>query len=131
MKYVLMPFVAWVAAGCLKFLINTVRSGKLAFNLIGYGGFPSTHTTVASSVAFLAGFTEGFDTPIFSIGLGFLIIVIIDAHGLRHVGSQAKVLNRLQDFENLRERMGHTYFEIAGGIIFGALLAVIFANTNF
>ena len=53
MKYILLPFFAWVIAGGTKFLINTVRFGKDSRSLIGYGGFPSTHTTIISSVVFL------------------------------------------------------------------------------
>jgi len=119
-----MPFLAWFVAGCLKFLINYLRFGRKAKSLIGYGGFPSTHTTIMSSVVFLAGFKEGFTTPVFSVGLGVLLVVVIDAHGLRRkVGEQAKVLNELQNEKFLRESMGHSWWEIVGGVILGILLA--------
>ena len=77
MKYILLPFVAWVLAGCTKFAVNYLRHGAQAKRLIGYGGFPSTHTTVLSSVVFFAGFNEGFCTSVFSIGLGALLILIM------------------------------------------------------
>lgn len=124
MVYVLMPFFAWCVAGFVKYVINYIRFGKEAKALIGYGGFPSTHTTIMSSVVFLTGFREGFATPLFSLGLGALLILVIDAHGLRRkVGEQAKMLNRLQGENVLRERMGHSWGEIAGGIVLGVLLA--------
>ena len=130
MKYILLPFFAWVIAGGTKFLINTVRFGRDSRSLIGYGGFPSTHTTVLSSVVFFAGFQLGWQSPVFTLGLGALVILIIDAHGLRRkVGEQAAVLNRLQqkvDPEHvilLRERMGHAWLEIGGGLILGASLS--------
>ena len=124
--YIFMPFLAWGVAGCLKFVINYLRFGRNAKTLIGYGGFPSTHTTILSSVVFLAGFKEGFATSVFSLGLGSLLILVIDAHGLRRkVGEQAKVLNRLQKDTILRERMGHSFLEISGGLFLGALLAYI------
>lgn len=133
MKFVLLPFISWISCGCLKFLINYVRAGfdyRAAKNLIGYGGFPSTHTTITSSAMFAVGFEYGFETPIFSLALAVLIVVIMDAHGLRrNVGLHAERLNQLEDFSNeskLRERMGHTYFEISGGLILGLLLAYIF-----
>lgn len=126
MKYVLTPFVAWAAAGSLKFLINYIRFGKSATGLIGYGGFPSTHTTVLSSTVFLAGLTEGFDTPLFSLGLAVLIVLVIDAHGLRRkVGEQAGLLNKIYPGANLRERMGHSWAEIAGGLALGGLITYI------
>ena len=126
MIYIFMPFIAWVTAGCIKFAINFIRFGKQAKNMIGYGGFPSTHTTIMSSVVFLTGFKEGFCTPIFSLGLGALLILIIDAHGLRRkVGEQAKLLNMLQKEQTLRERMGHTWREIMGGLVLGIILGYV------
>jgi acid phosphatase family membrane protein YuiD len=132
LKFILLPFAAWIIAGCLKFAINTIRSSGSGRALIGYGGFPSTHTTIISAVVFLAGFTDGFGTPIFSIGMGILLLVVIDAHGLRNkVGAQAKILNGLQDKIVLRERMGHTWWEIGGGLLLGLLLAWIMAQVDF
>ncbi|MGM9580809.1 MAG: divergent PAP2 family protein [Anaerovibrio sp.] len=133
MKYIILPFVAWIMAGSFKFLINYLRYGKKAKNLIGYGGFPSTHTTVLSSVVIFSGFYEGFASPLFSLGMGALLILVIDAHGLRQkVGQQAKIINELQrkvlgnDVELLREKMGHTWIEIFGGLLLGSMLALIF-----
>lgn len=130
MIYVMLPFLAWIVAGCCKFAVNFLRSGHQAKELIGYGGFPSTHTTVLSSVVFFAGFQYGWHSPLFTLGLGILVILVIDAHGLRRkVGEQAAILNRLQmqvDPENvtlLRERMGHSWFEIGGGLALGVFLA--------
>lgn len=132
MKYVLMPFIAWVVSGSCKFCINYFRFGRKAKGLIGYGGFPSTHTTILSSVVFLCGFTEGFDTPIFSLGLGALLVLIIDAHGLRRkIGQHAMEINHLNKAANgaevhlLRERMGHSWIEICGGLLFGGVLAFV------
>ena len=119
-----MPFIAWCVAGCVKFAINYIRFGKKAKSLIGYGGFPSTHTTIMSSVVFLAGFKEGFATPLFSLGLGALLILVIDAHGLRRkVGEQARLINELQKQKVLRERMGHSWGEIFAGAVLGVILA--------
>ncbi len=133
MKYILLPFVAWLVAGCLKFFVNYLRHGSEAGKLIGYGGFPSTHTTVLSSVVFFTGFHEGFYTPIFSLGLGGLLILIIDAHGLRRkVGQQAQIINQLQyklygnNINKLRERMGHSWLEILGGLALGFCLGYVF-----
>lgn len=105
MKYILMPFIAWITSGSLKFFINLVRFGRAK---TGYGGFPSTHTTILSSTVFLCGFSEGFNTPTFSMGLAVLLIVIFDAHGLR------RKLN-----------IGHTWLEIFAGLMLGLILAKI------
>ena len=130
MKFILLPFTAWAVSGTIKFLINFLRQGNItdAKKLIGYGGLPSTHTAIISSVVFLNGFSEGFYTPTFSLGLGVMLLFIMDAHNLRRkIGDHAKVLNTLQDKISLRERMGHTKLEIACGLTLGAILGYIFA----
>lgn len=130
MIYIALPFLAWIIAGCCKFFVNFLRNGCQARQLIGYGGFPSTHTTVLSSVVFFAGFQLGWHSSVVTLGLGALVILIIDAHGLRRkVGEQAAILNRLQEKVDpehvtlLRERMGHSWIEIGGGLALGAFLA--------
>ena len=129
MKYILLPFVAWVVSGSLKFLINFIRFGRDAKKLIGYGGLPSTHTTIISSAVFLNGFTDGFTTPTFSLGLAVMMLFIMDAHNLRRkIGEHAKIFNQLQSDISLRERMGHSWLEIISGLILGAVLGYIFAN---
>lgn len=135
MKYVLLPFISWLVAGTCKFLIHMLRFGYAgAKKRIGYGGIPSTHTTILSSVVFLAGFTEGFATPMFSLGMGMLLILIIDAHGLRRkVGEQAQAIQVLyercqQEAPTLRTRMGHTWGEILCGLLLGVLLAFVAAG---
>jgi acid phosphatase family membrane protein YuiD len=41
-SYLLTPLLAWLTAGSVKFLMNSMRARRLAFDLIGYGGLPST-----------------------------------------------------------------------------------------
>ena len=127
MKYLLLPFVSWCIAGGCKFLVNYLRFGKEAKRLIGYGGFPSTHTTVLSSVVVTLGLEHGFQTPECSFALGVLVLLMIDAHGLRRkVGAQAERINQLarqcglEEMPPLRERMGHSWGEIFGGLILGS-----------
>ena len=125
-SYLLAPFAAWLAAGCLKFAINSLRAGKPAFGLIGYGGMPSNHSAIVSSMAALVALKEGLDSPAFGVALTLAFIVMLDASSLRRqVGRHAQAINRLLPPENarLRERMGHTPFEIAGGIAVGCAVA--------
>ena len=130
MPYFIAPFIGWLASGCLKFFIHYLKYGGEATKHMGNGGFPSTHTATASSVIFLIGLGEGWLSPIFGLGVGFLFIVIIDATGLRiAVGKQAAAVNRMhtnnKDYEPLRERMGHTLIEILGGLAVGLIVSII------
>lgn len=125
--YAVLPLLAWLASGCLKFAINYMRFGKEARSRIGNGGFPSTHTAVVSSAVMLIGFKEGFNTPLFSLGVAFLMITVIDATGIRRaLGEHAKHLNVVANPEKkLRETQGHNRFEVLGGFVLGTLLAFV------
>jgi len=128
LSYLLTPFLAWLVAGSLKFLINSVRAGKLAFGLIGYGGLPSNHSAIVSSMAALIAFREGMSDPAFGVAVTIAFIVMMDANALRRqVGRHASAINRIAAADSghtvLRERMGHTRIEIAAGIVVGIAVA--------
>src|SRR5450830_625407 len=127
--YLVTPLITWITVGPIKFLINSVKARKWAFNLVGNGGFPSNHSAVVSSMATLIALREGIGHPAFGVAVTLCFIVIIDANSLRqHVGKQAAAINRLggagEGVKPLRERMGHTLAEIGGGIVTGMLMAV-------
>jgi acid phosphatase family membrane protein YuiD len=119
--YLVTPLLTWLVVGPIKFLINSARQRRWAFNLVGNGGFPSNHSSVVTSMATLIALREGMGHPAFGVAVTLAFIVMIDANSLRqHVGRQAVAINRLAGDDarhtRLRERMGHTLVEIAGGI---------------
>lgn len=123
LSYLITPFFAWLVAGCVKFAINTVRARRLAFDLIGYGGMPSNHSSIVSSAAAIIAFNEGLQEPALVVALALAFIVILDATSLRRqVGKHARAINLLNNNQSdkpLRERMGHSRLEILAGIITG------------
>jgi acid phosphatase family membrane protein YuiD len=135
--YLLTPFIAWLVAGSLKFAINSLRAGKLAFGLIGYGGLPSNHSAIVSSMAALIALKEGIQHPAFGVAVALAFIVLLDANSLRRqIGKQAKAINQLTREANtaqalpLRERIGHTKLELAAGIVVGVLVAYVIATVG-
>ncbi|WP_075111715.1 divergent PAP2 family protein [Noviherbaspirillum massiliense] len=127
-SYVITPFAAWLVAGTLKFIINSVRSKTFAFGLIGYGGLPSNHSAIVSSTATLIALKEGISHPAFGVAVTIAFIVMLDANSLRkQVGRQAAAINRLFSSEGLteclRERIGHSRIEIAAGVLVGIAVA--------
>lgn len=128
LSYLVTPFFAWLVAGCAKFAINTIKARRLAFDLIGYGGLPSNHSSIVSSAAAIVAFNEGLQEPALVVALALAFIVILDASSLRQqVGKHAKSINVLNKKNSpvLRERMGHSRIEIAAGIVTGILSAGI------
>jgi len=130
LAYLVTPFLTWLVVGPIKFLINSGRQRRWAFNLVGNGGFPSNHSSVVTSMATLIALREGIDHPAFGVAVALAFIVMIDANSLRqHVGRQAGAINRLaagaQSHAPLRERMGHTLIEIGGGICTGIAMGFL------
>jgi acid phosphatase family membrane protein YuiD len=125
--YLFTPFLAWLIAGMVKFLVNSIKSRRLAFDLIGYGGMPSNHSAIVCSIVALIAYKEGIKNPAFGVAVALAFIVMLDASSLRRqVGKHAASINILNkiahsDLPVLRERMGHTRYEI----LFGAILGLI------
>jgi uncharacterized protein len=135
LAYLLTPFLTWLVVGPIKFLINSARQRRWAFNLVGNGGFPSNHSSVVTSMATLIALRAGMGHPAFGVAVTLAFIVMIDANSLRqHVGRHAAAINRLAANDTaharLRERMGHTVVEIAGGICTGIAMGFV-ANALF
>lgn len=119
--------------------IFTIKPYSIA-NIIGSGGFPSSHSSFVATLATLIGLKYGFRSDLFSIVLIFSLIVTYDASGVRRaVGEQANVLNKLIEHlnvkntdrkpellkEDLKELVGHTPFEVFSGVFLGILIAII------
>lgn len=100
--------------------------------LFANGGMPSSHTATVTTLTLAVGRLEGFDSSIFSLVLIFSLYVVFEATGLRQeMGHQAQLLNDLMDEalagrsvdrRRLRELVGHTWTEVAGGLVFGVLV---------
>lgn len=125
--------LACVFAGTTKFVLNTVREGRLAFRHIGLGGIPSTHTSIASAPVWLILVKEGPATPVLAVAMGLLMIVIIDAVDLRSkLGQVHSILKTRfpgdQEVQGLRDRVGHSLFEVLCGVIVGGLSALVITH---
>jgi len=132
LAYAVTPFLAWLTAGSLKFLINSLRARRWAFGQIGYGGLPSNHSAIVASTAALIALREGIGHPAFGVAVTLAFIVMMDASSLRRqVGRQAAVINRIastmpqEELPLLRERMGHTGLEIISGTLTGVAVAYL------
>jgi acid phosphatase family membrane protein YuiD len=132
LTYIITPFFAWLVAGCAKFAINTIRAKRFAFDLIGYGGLPSNHSSIVASAAAIIVFKDGYQEPALVVAMALAFIVILDANSLRQqIGKHAIAINKINDKNDkntqlkLRERVGHTRIEILAGIFTGVISAWI------
>ena len=129
---------AWFVAQALKIPTYWLVEKKLDWGrFFGSGGMPSSHSAFVMALAIMVGATEGFDSAAFAITVVLAAIVMYDASGVRHeTGIQGQVLNEIirkvfvdgepiTDVE-LKELVGHTKVEVAGGFVVGVRTALWF-----
>lgn len=129
---------AWFVAQALKIPTYWLVEKELDWRrFFGSGGMPSSHSAFVTALAIMVGASEGFDTAAFAIAVVLGAIVMYDASGVRHeTGVQGQVLNEIlqkvfvdgqpiTDVE-LKELVGHTKLEVAGGFLVGLVTALAF-----
>ena len=122
-------------AQVIKFFIFTINSRKVNFKIFTTpGGMPSSHSAGVMGLATAVGLIEGFDSVLFAISVGFALITMYDAAGVRRAaGKTAACLNKMMDDfykhdvqaigGKLKELLGHTPFEVIMGALFGIAFA--------
>lgn len=122
-------------AQVLKFVLHLIVKKKVDFKLFTTtGGMPSSHSAGVVGIATSVGIITGFSSIEFAIAMGYALVVMYDAAGLRRAsGKMAACLNRIMDDfykhevqsvgGKLKELLGHTPVEVFAG----AALAVAYA----
>ena len=122
----------------IKFIIFTIKSKKINFKIFTTtGGMPSSHSAGVMGLSTSVGLIKGFDSIVFAIALGYALITMYDAAGVRRAaGKTAACLNRMmEDFYKhdvqaiggkLKELLGHTPLEVIMGAIFGIVFAYFY-----
>ena len=134
-KYIYIPFFLWFAIQTFKVIYDLVTTKKFNFKrIMGAGGMPSSHSAGVMGLATAVGLIEGFDSVLFAMSVGFALITMYDAAGVRRAaGKTAACLNRMMDDfykhdvqaigGKLKELLGHTPFEVIMGALFGIAFA--------
>jgi hypothetical protein len=125
-------------AQLIKFVLFTVKNKKINFKIFSTtGGMPSSHSAGVMGLSTIVGILQGYDSVLFAISLGFSLIIMYDAAGLRRAaGKTAACLNRMMDDfyhhdlqsmgGKLKELLGHTPLEVFIGALFGIVFAYMF-----
>ncbi len=128
---------AWLLAQILKPPMEYLRRGKWNWGyLFSAGGMPSSHSALMVGTTIGIALHIGFDSPIFAIAVAITMIVVYDAAGVRReAGRHAEKINILIEEllsghpisqEELREVLGHTPFEVTGGIMLGVIVSILY-----
>jgi hypothetical protein len=135
-KVLIVSLIAWGLAQIIKIPLDYLRTRRWNWALLlTTGGMPSSHSTLMTSATHAIGLYYGFDNPLFALGVAITMVVTYDAAGVRRqAGIHAQRINVIFEEllthhtlneKELREMLGHTPLEVAGGILFGIIVATI------
>jgi len=135
-KALIAGLIAWLMAQIIKLPLDYLRTRRWNWALlITTGGMPSSHSALMTGTVFAIGLYEGFNSSLFALGVAITMIVTYDAAGVRRqAGVHAQRINVLFDEllrghifseKDLREVLGHTPLEVAGGILLGLIVATV------
>ncbi len=138
--FLLTPFVAWLVAQGLKYIVDAIRTHTLKHfrELYISGNMPSAHSATTMSLTTLIGLSEGIDSMIFALSALFAAVVMYDAMMVRRsVGEQGVAIRELisatgndKKIPIPRAAKGHTPLEVAAGAALGiAIGAIVFFAT--
>ena len=126
-KLFLIPIITLLVNQLIKMLIEALRGNFSWYKIFSYGGMPSSHSSLVTSLAIAMGYYQGLESPVFALALILALIVIKDASGIRlKLGQQGKIINSLikelpdqneYKYPVLAEKLGHTNFEVLVGIL--------------
>jgi acid phosphatase family membrane protein YuiD len=122
----LIPLIVGLSAEVLKIFTEGVERGAWHEGVFRPGGMPSSHSALVTSLLIVVAKRAGFHSVEFAIAFVFACMTWYDAVSSRRaIGEQAKILNRLQQWQHLSERLGHSIIEVIGGIMYGAAVTVL------
>lgn len=132
MKIILLVVVSWFASGTIKCIINFIKTKKFSLLFLEYGGFPSAHNAMVSSVLFYNIYNFGLEDSSIGPMMVLLIITAADSFSLRRIIDRHSVhLNKLNHLEKRHKtRIRHTLIEILGGMCIGFITAYSIYNIN-
>lgn len=135
---------SWLSAQLVKTLIKLfsgkVHSLKELFELLLWrtGSMPSSHSALVATLCTTIGFRSGVNSDVFILSLGFYLITIRDAVGVRRAnGLQAAMLNKIgrllaakniiEEVKPIKEVQGHTPAEVIIGSLLGFFIGLAFS----
>ncbi|KAL8541025.1 hypothetical protein ACS0TY_002347 [Phlomoides rotata] len=126
----------WAVAQSIKVFLNYCVERRWDLRVMfASGGMPSSHSALCTALTTSVAICHGVADSFFPVCLGFSLIVMYDAIGVRrHAGMQAQVLNLIIDdlFQGhpisqrkLKELLGHTLSQVFAGALLGILVASV------
>ena len=135
-RVLISALAAWGTAQVLKVPLEYLRRRRWMWAmLLTTGGMPSSHSALIVGVTNAIGLYIGYGSPLFALGVAITMIVTYDAAGIRRqAGMHAERINvlfeellqgHMWDEDELREVLGHTPLEVAGGVLWGIVATTV------
>lgn len=134
----LVPVIVWGVIQLFKIVIDFAIEKHISIDSLWRAWwFPSVHSGISSSVCVVIGISTGWSGPLFALASGMSFLFWYDAMNIRYqAGMHAKYLNDIrlelqdllkvgQNLQFLKERLWHTFVEVIGWILIGALLTFV------
>ena len=124
--------IAWFFAQLIKTVLYWIMNRKLDLSRVfGSGGMPSSHSASVSALALSAALEYGLSSFAFAVSFVVAAIVVHDARGVRNeAGKHARILNEMLKDDginpDLKEWIGHSFWQVVMGILLGVLTTFIF-----
>jgi len=137
-EVILAAMMSAFSAQLMKMIFYYKKNKKINFRILAEtGGMPSSHSSFVVALTTSVGIINGYDSVNFAIALGFTLVVMYDAAGLRRAaGRMATVLNKIVDdfysdkpkhtSERLIELLGHTPIEVIMGGLLGIFISIVY-----
>lgn len=138
---ILVPACTWIANQMVKILLyGRYKQFRSWRDLFKSGGMPSAHTSFMFSLCVAVLLREGITSSLFAVTLALTGIVVYDAMHVRlESGKHAAIINEifqsgqiaspmLEKHYPLEASIGHTFYEVCGGAIFGIVMGFLFMS---
>ena len=133
--YIIGAVGAWFLAQGIKVLIvlkHNYEDNISWQRLVASGGMPSAHVSLVTTMAILVGLGEGFETALFGLTVTLWGVVIYDAMGVRRItGENTQIIRQIANQlkiggqrKALYLALGHTPYQVVGGLVVGILWGV-------
>lgn len=130
------PIIILIINQIIKAIVSAKKDGVKWTTVFSYGGMPSTHSAVVTSLSYVIGYYHGITTPAFAVALILSLIVIRDASGIRwQLGKHGQAINQLikelpdekeYKYPVMKEIFGHSHLEVTVGIILSLIFTSLF-----
>lgn len=134
-KLIIIPLIVVFLTQFIKLLIEGIKGNFSWKNLLTYGGMPSSHSALVTSLATIIALNYGINSTGFAISFFLALIVIADAIGFRgYLSQHSRTINKLiidlpdeleYKYKILNERISHSITQILAGAIIGFILTYL------